>query len=162
MIFNLFFVYFLFVSDKRSVIKVMRVITNFEYLLVFVLVIWSTATRQSDSINDFDENARQHSQSVVLGHRVDVEALLRDGTLVGLCAAHVERHTMREDSDLLETKRFVAPGTLSLVPDHEIGTLQLSLLNLGVEGFEAGQVGCNHCILFLGHLRVEERGQEVD
>ena len=94
--------------------------TTFEYLL-----------------NLFDEGFWHHSQSVALGNWVDVEALLRDGTLVGLCAAHVERHTMREDSDLLETKRFVAPGALSLVPDHEIGTLQLSFFNLGVEGFEA-------------------------
>ena len=100
----------------------------------------------------YGDSAWHPWQSVVLRDRVDVEALLGDGALVRLCTAHVERHTMREDSDLLETKRFVAPGALSLVPDHEIGTLQLSLLNLGVEGFQAGQVGCNHGILFLGHL----------
>ena len=65
---------------------------------------------------------------------VDVKPLLRDGALVRvLRAAHVESHAVREDPDLLEAKRFVAPRALRLVTDHQVGALELALLNLCVE-----------------------------
>lgn len=61
--------------------------------------------------------------SLVLGDRIYVEALLRDGTLVWLGTPHMEGHPMRENPDLLETKSFVAPGALGLIPNHIVCTL---------------------------------------
>ena len=86
---------------------------------------------------------------------IDVEALLGNGALTGLGAAHVEGHAVREDPDLLEAERFVAPGALCLVADHQVGALELALLDLRVERLELRQVSRNHCVLFLCHLGVK-------
>ena len=93
-----------------------------------------------------------YSQSVILGDRVDIEPLLRDGALVRFGAAHVESHTVREDPNLLESECFVTPGTFGLIPDDEICTLELSLFDLGIERLKPREIGCDHSVLFLGHL----------
>jgi len=94
--------------------------------------------------------------------RVDVEPLLRDRALVRvLGAAHVERHAVREDADLLVAQLLVADGAVVVFTDDQIRCFQLLLLLLGIEGLELCKVSCDLTILILGHLRVEERGQEA-
>ena len=65
--------------------------------------------------------------------QVDVEALLRDRALARLGTAHVEGHAVREDADLLEAERLVAPGALRLVTNYQVGALQLALFDLRVQ-----------------------------